>query len=227
MENSLKIFTDWVENSISANPTQSPTLYDELYERLVNEDDYTVFRNLRQVYLWLEEKQSEAADAQWNNELIKIRQIYSELKELCQGTKETADFKEEVKKLLPLMSASTAEARDQLKLVKQLLDWEDGKETSYLTAIERAQEMMLILNKDLPALALEYEIELLNKDLPALALEYKIELAKKVGLCMEVAFTAFAVYAQIVENRSCDDSLYIPNADAIKFFEDRGYHYGY
>ena len=211
MENSLKIFTDWVENSISANPTQSPTLYDELYERLVNEDDYTVFRNLRQVYLWLEEKQSEAADAQWNNELIKIRQIYSELKELCQGTKETADFKEEVKKLLPLMSASTAEARDQLKLVKQLLDWEDGKETSYLTAIERAQEMMLILNKDLPALALEYEIEL----------------AKKVGLCMEVAFTAFAVYAQIVENRSCDDSLYIPNADAIKFFEDRGYHYGY
>lgn len=145
------------------------------------------------------------------NEINKIRQIYSKLKELCQGTKETADFKEEVKKLLPLMSASTAEARDQLKLVKQLLDWEDGKETSYLTAIERAQEMMQILNKDLPVLAREYEAELANK----------------VGFCMEVAFTAFAVYAQIVENRSCDDSLYIPNADAIKFFEDRGYHYGY
>jgi hypothetical protein len=63
------------------------------------------------------------------------------------------------------------------------------------------------------------------KDIPELAQAYKVQLAGRVGLCMEVCITAFAVYAQIVEGLSCVDSLYYPDHDAIKFFEKHGHKY--
>lgn len=78
-----------------------------------------------------------------------------------------------------------------------------------MNALQRASEMMRIP----------------MKDLPEIAVEYAKCLCKQVGMCMETLYTAWAVYAQIVEKLPCDDSLYIPNGDAILFYRERGFEY--
>jgi hypothetical protein len=62
-------------------------------------------------------------------------------------------------------------------------------------------------------------------ELPPIAVEYAKRLCRQVGGCMEVFLTAWVVYCQIVEHLPCDDSLYLPNADAIKFYAENGYKY--
>jgi hypothetical protein len=78
-----------------------------------------------------------------------------------------------------------------------------------MDALQRASEMMRIPMKDLPEIAIEYAKHLCNR----------------VGMCMEALYTAWAVYAQIVEKLPCDDFLYIPNGDAILFYRERGFEY--
>jgi hypothetical protein len=46
------------------------------------------------------------------------------------------------------------------------------------------------------------------KDLPPPALKFAMALGKEYGMCGEVMLTAYAVYAQIVEDLSCDDPAY-------------------
>lgn len=77
------------------------------------------------------------------------------------------------------------------------------------TALSRGQEMMRIKMCDLPELAIGH-------------LKY---LSAKIGMCMEVCLTVYTVYAQIVEGLPCDDELYIPDADSIRWYKDRGYDY--
>ena len=66
MKNALEIFTEWVKENIKS----TGDFYCELYERLTNKEEYTIFINLRQVTLWLNERYHEAAEAQWNNLLL-------------------------------------------------------------------------------------------------------------------------------------------------------------
>ena len=77
-----------------------------------------------------------------------------------------------------------------------------------MNALERASEMM----------------RMPMKDLPEVAVEYAKHLACRVGFCGEVLYTAWAVYAQMVENLPCDDPLYYPDPDAILFYVKRGYY---
>lgn len=60
-------------------------------------------------------------------------------------------------------------------------------------------------------------------ELPTLAVEFARHLCSKVGGCMEVFLTAYAVYAQIVEKLPCNDNLYQPDQDAIAWFAERGH----
>jgi hypothetical protein len=46
-------------------------------------------------------------------------------------------------------------------------------------------------------------------NLPQTALVYAGCLCLRVGMCIEVLLSAYATYAQIVENLSCDDDLYL------------------
>lgn len=78
-----------------------------------------------------------------------------------------------------------------------------------MNALQRASEMM----------------RMPMKDLPEVAVEYAKHLASRVGLCGEVLYTAWAVYAQMVEKLPCDDSLYTPREDAIIFYRERGFEY--
>lgn len=78
-----------------------------------------------------------------------------------------------------------------------------------MTAMQRAQEMMLVPRKDLPPLATEFA-------------QY---LCGQVGMCGEVFLTSYAVYAQIVEKKVCRDDLYWPDREALEWFAGRGYRY--
>lgn len=72
------------------------------------------------------------------------------------------------------------------------------------TAISRGQEMMHIPIRELPEVARNYASFLCNK----------------YGMCMETLFTAYTVYAQIIEKLPCDDILYTPNPEAIVWFQN-------
>jgi hypothetical protein len=63
------------------------------------------------------------------------------------------------------------------------------------------------------------------KDAPPLAVEFMNFLARKYGICGEICMTAYAVYAQIVEECVCRDDLYWPDLEAMRFFAERGHKY--
>ena len=77
-----------------------------------------------------------------------------------------------------------------------------------MNAVERAQEMMLVPQSQLPSLALRYCEKMANEN----------------GMCGEVFLTAFAVYAQIVENLPCDDPLYAAAPADYRWFDDMRCH---
>ncbi len=56
--------------------------------------------------------------------------------------------------------------------------------------------------------------------LPPLALEFARKLCREVGGCIETYMTAYAVYAQLVENLPCDDSLYQARTADVEWFKD-------
>jgi len=61
-------------------------------------------------------------------------------------------------------------------------------------------------------------------ELPELALEYLKYLSNKVGMCMEVCLTAYAVYNQMVLKMKCNDDLYImTDQDSIDWWASKGY----
>lgn len=120
MKTNFIIFIEWIKQNISKGE-----LFYELYNRLVDEEEYSVFLNLRQVYLWIQEKSREASDAQWNNVLIQTYMIEAKLKELSID-KETANFKKEVEILLnQLKDICPQLAKKQYDLVKKLIELED------------------------------------------------------------------------------------------------------
>ena len=74
----------------------------------------------------------------------------------------------------------------------------------------------------------ERALELMNLPMgavPEIAKQYARHLANRVGMCMEVFITAYSVYAQIVEKLPCNDNLYTPDDEAIRFFKSHGYEY--
>ncbi len=71
------------------------------------------------------------------------------------------------------------------------------------TAMERAQEMMLIPMGQLPPLALEFAKYTCNR----------------IGMCGEVLLTCWSVYAQLVEKLKCDNSLYIARDEDKEWFD--------
>ncbi len=71
-----------------------------------------------------------------------------------------------------------------------------------MTALNRASELMSTKMNELPPLAREFAQHLCNK----------------VGGCMEVFLTAFAIYAQICEDLPCDDPAYQPSAEDRAWF---------
>jgi hypothetical protein len=58
------------------------------------------------------------------------------------------------------------------------------------------------------------------KDVPDLARQYLRKLCCEVGMCGEVMFHAYAVYAQCVENLVCEDSPYQATDEEKKWFID-------
>lgn len=73
-----------------------------------------------------------------------------------------------------------------------------------MDALKRAWEMMMMPQNQLPPLSLKY---------------YK-HLEQKNGCCGEVFLTAFAIYAQCVENLLCNDSLYMASEIDRQWFRD-------
>ena len=72
--------------------------------------------------------------------------------------------------------------------------------------------------------ALARGMELLNmkrKDLPPLARDFADHLCQQVGMCMEVFLTAYAVYAQCVENLECSDDWYSATEEHKDWFRQR------
>lgn len=59
------------------------------------------------------------------------------------------------------------------------------------------------------------------KDLPDLASQFARFLCQKYGGCTEVFLTAYTVYAQLAESRTCTDDLYFPDSEALAWFADR------
>lgn len=96
----LEPFIQYVKEQLS----DKDDFWFELYERLTNEDDYSIFCNLRQAANWISEKRSEAADAQWNNCLTKIYKAESKLRELFADSHENDDIEVAVDKLLSDLS---------------------------------------------------------------------------------------------------------------------------
>jgi len=129
MKNALEIFTEWVKENIKS----TGDFYCELYERLTNKEEYTIFINLRQVTLWLNERYHEAAEAQWNNLLLAINKIYDKINELCVESKENADLLEEVKKLIKYIDCYMIDiwfppnAQNQYDLVKKLIELQESR----------------------------------------------------------------------------------------------------
>lgn len=72
-------------------------------------------------------------------------------------------------------------------------------------AVNRAMELMTVPMKDLPPLAIEF-MRLLSSE---------------VGYCMETCITAYAAYAQCVENLPCDDYLYEAREKDKKWFKHK------
>ncbi len=61
-------------------------------------------------------------------------------------------------------------------------------------------------------------------ELPELAMGYLKFLSNKIGMCLEVCLTAYAVYNQMVLDMDCNDELYfMTDPDSIKWWSDRGY----
>ncbi len=57
------------------------------------------------------------------------------------------------------------------------------------------------------------------KSLPPLALEFAKKLCSEIGMCMEVALTAYTIYAQCVEGLPCTDALYQASPVDIAWFD--------
>ncbi len=74
-------------------------------------------------------------------------------------------------------------------------------------AVEKAKEMMLTKNSELPEQALKY-------------LQY---LASKMGYCGEVCMLAFTHYNQIVLGLSCNDDAYEIDNEATQWFKANNY----
>ena len=54
---------------------------------------------------------------------------------------------------------------------------------------------------------------------PPLAIEFARKLAREAGgMCGEVFLTAYSVYAQCVEGRECDDTLYMARPQDRQWF---------
>jgi hypothetical protein len=67
-------------------------------------------------------------------------------------------------------------------------------------------------SRSVPCPAVARGIEMLRLpmgDLPQTALIYAGCLCLRVGMCIEVLLSAYSTYAQIVEDLSCDDDLYL------------------
>lgn len=58
----------------------------------------------------------------------------------------------------------------------------------------------------------------LIKDVPDLARQYLRKLTSELGISGEVIFHAYSVYAQCVENLTCEDSLYRASPEEKKWF---------
>lgn len=73
------------------------------------------------------------------------------------------------------------------------------------TAIDRASELMMVPFNDLPPLALQFAQRLI----------------KRYGTCGEVYLTAYAIYAQEIENLPCDDDLCRTNNEYSQWFKEQ------
>lgn len=56
------------------------------------------------------------------------------------------------------------------------------------------------------------------RDLPPPALAYARQLCSRLGGCIEVFLTAYAAYAEVVEECPCRDKEYAAGPDAFEFF---------
>jgi translation initiation factor 2B subunit (eIF-2B alpha/beta/delta family) len=77
-------------------------------------------KNIRQAYEWVKEKQSEAAEAQWNRELILLREIQNKIKEIAKGTDDLISLEDAVKMLLEDVDALDSRTLNNLKSIQIL-----------------------------------------------------------------------------------------------------------
>lgn len=92
----------------------------ELLERIRNSDWYCTFQNIRQAYEWVKEKQSEAAEAQWNRELILLREIQTKIKEIAKDSDDLISLEDAVKMLLEDVDALDSRTLNNLKSIQIL-----------------------------------------------------------------------------------------------------------
>jgi hypothetical protein len=92
----------------------------ELLERIRNSDGYCTFQNIRQAYEWVKEKQSEAAEAQWNRELILLREIQTKIKEIAKDSDDLISLEDAVKMLLEDVDALDSRTLNNLKSIQIL-----------------------------------------------------------------------------------------------------------
>lgn len=90
------------------------------------------------------------------------------------------------------------------KLTVDIQDLQDAGATRS-DAVRRAQEML-----STPA-----------SELPDIALAFRDKMWGEHGMCMEVALTAFAAYAQCVEGLPCRDEAYLASPTAQQWFESQ------
>lgn len=73
-----------------------------------------------------------------------------------------------------------------------------------ISAMDRANELMSVPGRTLPDLAQRYVARMVGM----------------TGICMEVCYTAFAHYAQVVEGLPCEDPQYKPSESDRAWFKE-------
>lgn len=80
----LQEFTSWVREQAAVTEGYTyPSWWQELLERITDNDSYTLFANLRQVNNWLSEQSREASECQSNILHTVVRQASTKIKELA------------------------------------------------------------------------------------------------------------------------------------------------
>ena len=76
--NTLESFTAHVKTKYEAQKSHG-SFHQEVYERLTNDEDYTIFQTPFELRKWLVEKYTEACEAQWNNLQVAIIELLATL----------------------------------------------------------------------------------------------------------------------------------------------------